>query len=72
MNPKEIAKFLSGVAAWEAIVHLALAFSGLLPITTFGIITLTPTINAIQIIVSAVISVLLAYYAWGKKAGAAS
>ena len=72
MNPKEIAKFLSGVAAWEAIVHLALAFSGLLPITSFGIFTLTPTINAIQIIVSAVISVLLAHYAWGKKAGAAS
>jgi hypothetical protein len=33
---KEIAKFLSGLTAWEAIVHLSLAFSGLLPIKWFG------------------------------------
>jgi hypothetical protein len=68
MNLKEMAKFLSGVAAWEAIVHLALAFSGLLPISWFGIITLTQTTNAIPIVVSASVSILLAYYAWGKKA----
>ncbi len=33
MNWKEIAKFLSGLTAWEAVAHLALAFSGLVLIT---------------------------------------
>lgn len=67
MNKKEVAKFFSGLTAWEAVVHLSLAFSGLLPMTWFGFITLTPTLNTIQIFVPAIISVLLAYYAWGKK-----
>lgn len=64
---KELAKFISGLAAWEAVVHLSLAMSGVLPIKWFGVITLTPTINTIQIFVPAFISILLAYYAWGKK-----
>ena len=63
---KEIAKFFAGLTAWEAIVHLSFAVSGLLPITWFGI-TLTPTINTVQIIVPAIVSALLAYYAWGRK-----
>jgi membrane protein implicated in regulation of membrane protease activity len=63
---KEVAKFFAGLCAWEAIVHLAFAVSGLLPITWFGI-TLTPMINTVQIIVPAIVSALLAYYAWGGR-----
>lgn len=63
---KEVAKFLAGLTAWEAVVHFAFGFSGLLPITWFGY-TLTPTVNTIQIILPAIISILLAYYAWGTN-----
>lgn len=66
VNWKEVAKFFSGLTAWEAIVHASLGLSGLLPITLFGI-TITPTINTIQIIIPATASVVLGYYAWIKK-----
>jgi hypothetical protein len=66
MNWKEVAKFASGVTAWEAIVHATLALSGKLPFTWLGF-TITPTINTVQIILPAIISVSLAYYAWGRK-----
>lgn len=66
MKTREIAKFLSGLTAWEAIVHLAFGLSGLLPVRWFGF-TLTPTLNAIQIVIPTIFSVLLAYYAWGTK-----
>jgi len=32
MRSKEIAKFFSGLTAWEAVVHLALGLSGVLPL----------------------------------------
>jgi len=63
---KEVAKFFSGVTAWEAIVHASLGLSGVLPITIFGF-TLTPAINTVQIIVPAAVSLALAYYAWFKR-----
>lgn len=63
---KEIAKFLCGLTAWESIVHLWLWLSGALPITFLGITT-TVTINTIQIILSAIVSFLLGYYAWRKE-----
>lgn len=63
---KEVAKFFCGLTAWEAVVHLSLGLSGNLPLAIFGI-TITPTINTVQIIIPAVISVLLGYYAWGKS-----
>jgi hypothetical protein len=66
VNWKEMAKFFSGLTAWEAIVHTSLGLGGVLPITLFGI-TITPTINTIQVIIPAIVSVLLAYYAWIKK-----
>lgn len=66
LNWKEIAKFFSGVAAFHAVAHLALGLSGILPIPWFGF-TLTPTVNAISIIASVIISLLLAYYGWIKK-----
>ncbi|HAU99092.1 MAG: hypothetical protein UX85_C0009G0018 [Candidatus Beckwithbacteria bacterium GW2011_GWB1_47_15] len=66
MRSKEIAKFFSGLTAWEAVVHLALGLSGVLPLTLFGF-TLTPTINTVQIIIPATVSILLGYYAWSKK-----
>ncbi|MDD5503565.1 MAG: hypothetical protein PHH26_08940 [Candidatus Thermoplasmatota archaeon] len=63
---KEVAKFASGVTAWETIVHVSLGLSGILPIALFGI-TITPTINAIQTIAPGLVSVALAYYGWKKK-----
>ena len=66
VNRKEVAKFASGLAAWESVVHASLGLSGVLPITLFGI-TITQTINTIQVIIPAAVSVLLAYYGWIKK-----
>jgi len=65
VNWKEIAKFASGVTAWEAIVHGSLWVSGT-TLTIFGI-TLTETLNMTQTIIPAIVSVVLAYYAWFKK-----
>ncbi|MBI2805519.1 MAG: hypothetical protein HYX68_11130 [Planctomycetes bacterium] len=64
MTTKEIAKFFSGVAAWEAIGHTALAFSNELPLTLLGI-TITPNLNALAVFVAAPLSIFLAWYAWG-------
>lgn len=66
INLKELAKFASGITAWEAVVHLALGLSDALPLTLFGI-TITPGINTVQIIVPSAISIILAYYAWFRK-----
>lgn len=63
---KEIAKFFAGLTAWESIVHLSLATSDKLPITIWGI-TITETINTVQIIVPALCSIILIYYAWFRK-----
>ena len=65
---KEVAKFFAGAAAWEAVAHVIVAFSGLLPLTIWGI-TLTHTFNTIWIVVVAAISILLAWYAWGRSEG---
>jgi hypothetical protein len=62
---KEIAKFVSGLSTWEAIVHGSLWLSKTTP-TIFGIM-LTETLNIIQTIIPAIISVVLVYYAWFKK-----
>jgi len=62
---KEIAKFVSGLSVWEAVVHGSLWLSKTTP-TIFGI-TLTETLNIIQTIIPAIISVMLVYYAWFKK-----
>ena len=66
VDRKELAKFASGITAWEAIVHLALGLSNVLPLTLFGI-TITPSMNTIQIIVPGAVSIILAHYAWFKK-----
>jgi hypothetical protein len=63
---REIAKFAAGVTAWEALVHLSFALAGVLPLRLFGI-TLTKRVNAIQIVVPALSSLLLACYAWGRR-----
>ena len=67
VNWKEVAKFASGAAAYHAIGHLALGFSGLLPLIWFFGLTLTQELNTVSIITSAIVSILLAYYAWFKK-----
>ncbi len=63
---KEIAKFACGVTAWEAIVHLSFACCHSLPVKLCGI-TLTKRLNTTQIIVPALTSSLLAYYAWVRE-----
>lgn len=66
VNWKDVAKFASGLAAWEAVVHASFGLSGVLPITLFGI-AITQTINTVQVIIPAAVSVFLAYYGWIKK-----
>jgi hypothetical protein len=66
MNWKEIAKFFSGVTACGALVHAWFGLSGTFPITLFSI-TITPLVNAIQLIGAVIISIGLVYYAWIKR-----
>ena len=66
VNWKEVAKFASGMAAFNVLGHIFLALGGFLPMPWFGF-TLTSTINTVTIIISAIISFALAYYAWIKK-----
>lgn len=63
---KEIAKFASGMAAFDAVNHGALALSGNLPIIFFGV-TLDTAMNAAGIVVFSLLSAVLAYYAWLKR-----
>ncbi len=63
MNKKEIAKFIAGVSAWEAIIHVGLMQGGLIPIVLFGF-NIDSTINTILIIFPALLSIFLIYYAW--------
>lgn len=62
---KELAKFLCGLTAWESFSHLLLWLNDSLPIILFGF-TITVTINTVQIIIPAIISFLLGYFAWEK------
>ena len=66
MNKKEIAKFVAGLSAWEAVIHIGIGSGGLTPIVLFGF-TISSTINTALIILSASLSIFLIYYAWFKK-----
>lgn len=66
MNKKEIAKFIAGLSAWEAVIHTGLAQSGMIPIVMFGF-TITQTVNTVLIIFPALLSISLIYYAWFRK-----
>lgn len=59
---KEVAKFVSGVTAWEAVVHGSLLLSGQ-SIVLFGI-TVTPSVNAVQTVVPALVALGLGIWAW--------
>ena len=59
-------KELYGMAVFNVFGHIALELWGFLTIPWFGF-TLTSNINTVTIIISAVISFALAYYAWIKK-----
>ena len=63
---KEVAKFFAGAVAWEAVGHVMLAFSGLLPMKIWGI-TVSPVANAVWIVIAAAGAILLAWYAWAKS-----
>ncbi|MBR9689943.1 MAG: hypothetical protein GOV01_03540 [Candidatus Altiarchaeota archaeon] len=65
MEWKEIAKFASGMAAWESIAHGYLWLSKT-QMTVFGFV-LTEKLNMLQSVFSAVISGLFAYYAWFRE-----
>ena len=62
---RELAKFGSGVTAWESVVHASLWLSGT-TVTIWGI-TLTPQLNAVQTVVPALVSVALGLYAWAPR-----
>lgn len=62
---KEIAKFFAGVAANQVLTHGAFAVTGL-QFTLFGI-AYTTGLNAVAVVVWAIVLVLLVYYAWIKK-----
>ncbi len=64
---KELSKFLAGFMAFLAIDHTSLFFCDELPLSFCGT-TITETSNTILMIVPAVISLLLIYYAWIRKA----
>jgi hypothetical protein len=59
---KEVAKFACGVTAWEAVVHASLLLNGQ-TVVFFGI-ALTPTLNFVQTVVPAAVSVVLGLWAW--------
>jgi len=63
---KELAKFFAGLTAWESIVHLSFALKGEFPVSFFGI-HISETLNTVQVIVPAMISILLSYYGWFNK-----
>lgn len=60
---KEVAKFLSGIAAWEAFSHLTFQLNDMLPVKLYGF-TISKSINTVEIILMGLISASLAYYAW--------
>lgn len=63
MRRREVAKFASGMFAWETLGHAALAISNELPIKLFGF-TLTPGLNAAVVVIAGTLTVALAYYGW--------
>jgi hypothetical protein len=63
---KELAKFACGVTTGGFIVHLLLDLSDNLPITIAGLTILTSTVNLLLMIISGILSLVFAYYAWGK------
>lgn len=62
---KEIAKFVAGFAANQVLTHGAFALSGV-QFTLFRI-TYTPRLNAIAVVVWAIVLIVFVYYAWVKK-----
>lgn len=63
---REIAKFAAGLTAWESIIHFSLSISGNIPINFWGF-TLTESVNNVQIILPALCSIALTYFAWIRK-----
>ncbi|OGB84689.1 hypothetical protein A3F66_00030 [candidate division TM6 bacterium RIFCSPHIGHO2_12_FULL_32_22] len=62
-SKRDVVVFFAGAEAFHALSHVMLSFSGILPISMFGI-TLTPHFNLVMIIINAVITaglILLAY-----------
>jgi len=66
VNWKEVSKFLAGGLAFNTVGHIGIALLGILPLPWFGF-TLTSTLNNITIIVSAILTIILIYYAWFRK-----
>lgn len=55
---KEISKFFCAPITWKVVSHLSLGLNGVL------LIALWYSINTIRIIIPAIISCILGYYAW--------
>lgn len=65
-NWKEIAKFFSGIAAHEVIIHSILATSDLLPLKIFGF-QLTSGLNIIVLLFWLCMLIVLPYCAWMRE-----
>lgn len=61
---REVAKFFAGAFAYDAVMHLMLALSDVLPLTFLRVVTLTPGLNAAALIAAAAMALSLAYYGW--------
>ena len=61
---REAAKFFAGAFAYDAVMHLMLALSDVLPLTFLRVITLTRGLNVAAMIAAAAIALSLAYYGW--------
>lgn len=67
---REWAKFFSGVAVMQTIIHGALWASNV-RFTLFGVMDYTPQLNAVATFVWLVVSFALIAYAWGGGKGSA-
>ena len=62
MFKREIALFFAGVAAWESFTHIVLYLLGSVPFRINGW-TINLSLNTVQIVVPAIVSILLLRYA---------
>ena len=60
---KDVLFFLAGAMTFHTVAHMVLYWSGLLPLTLFGMV-ITEQLNVVAIIVNLLITIGLLYYAF--------
>lgn len=63
---KELLIFLAGAMAFHTLSHIVLYWSNILPIEAFGVLV-TPQLNIVAIVVNALITIGLLYYAFNSR-----